>query len=90
MKFDEEPNYSKLISLFEGFIGPNPAVRPIKTDGAQKVIKLPKVFGWDFSSNILLNFLFIMIARLLVKLDKSVAGWTLEKMTMGSQGRKFV
>ncbi|XP_023512698.1 casein kinase 1-like protein HD16 isoform X1 [Cucurbita pepo subsp. pepo] len=38
MKFDEEPNYSKLISLFEGFIGPNPAVRPIKTDGAQKII----------------------------------------------------
>ncbi|KAJ4971836.1 hypothetical protein NE237_004935 [Protea cynaroides] len=38
MKFDEEPNYSKLISLFEGLIGPNPAVRPINTDGAQKVI----------------------------------------------------
>ncbi|CAN6693507.1 unnamed protein product [Malus baccata var. baccata] len=38
MKFDEEPNYSKLISLFEGLIGSNPAVRPIKTDGAQKII----------------------------------------------------
>ncbi|XP_052186475.1 casein kinase 1-like protein HD16 [Diospyros lotus] len=38
MKFDEEPNYSKLISLFEGLIGPNPAVRPINTDGAQKII----------------------------------------------------
>ena len=37
MKFDEEPNYSKLISLFEGLIGPNPAIRPINTDGAQKV-----------------------------------------------------
>ncbi|MBA0609899.1 hypothetical protein Godav_010826 [Gossypium davidsonii] len=37
MKFDEEPNYSKLISLFEGLIGPNPAVRPINTDGAQKL-----------------------------------------------------
>jgi len=37
MKYDEEPNYSKLISLFEGLIGPNPAVRPINTDGAQKV-----------------------------------------------------
>ncbi|CAL9131494.1 unnamed protein product [Musa acuminata var. zebrina] len=37
MKFDEEPNYSKLISLFDGLIGPNPAVRPINTDGAQKV-----------------------------------------------------
>ncbi|KAK8635327.1 hypothetical protein V6N13_004068 [Hibiscus sabdariffa] len=38
MKFDEEPNYSKLISLFEVLIGPNPAVRPINTDGAQKII----------------------------------------------------
>ncbi|CAN6465488.1 unnamed protein product [Victoria cruziana] len=38
LKFDEEPNYSKLISLFDGLIGPNPAVRPINTDGAQKII----------------------------------------------------
>ncbi|KAJ0988455.1 hypothetical protein J5N97_006811 [Dioscorea zingiberensis] len=38
MKFDEEPNYSKLISLFEGLIGSNPAIRPINTDGAQKII----------------------------------------------------
>lgn len=37
LKFDEEPNYSKLISLFDGIIGPNPAVRPIITEGAQKV-----------------------------------------------------
>ncbi|BBN20191.1 hypothetical protein MPTK1_8g17200 [Marchantia polymorpha subsp. ruderalis] len=36
MKFDEEPNYAKLILLFEGILGPNPAVRPINTDGAQK------------------------------------------------------
>lgn len=38
MKFDEEPDYSKLISLFEGLLGPNPAIRPINTDGAQKII----------------------------------------------------
>ncbi|KAJ9183116.1 hypothetical protein P3X46_007022 [Hevea brasiliensis] len=38
MKFDEEPNYSKLISLFDGLIGPNPAIRPINTEGAQKII----------------------------------------------------
>ncbi|KAJ6844937.1 casein kinase 1-like protein HD16 [Iris pallida] len=37
MKFDEEPNYSKLISLFDWLIGPNPAIRPINTDGALKV-----------------------------------------------------
>ncbi|KAL6000895.1 Casein kinase 1-like protein hd16 [Asimina triloba] len=38
MKFDEEPNYSKLISLFDSLIGPNPAIRPINTDGAQKIM----------------------------------------------------
>ncbi|GFZ18229.1 protein kinase family protein [Actinidia rufa] len=38
LKFDEEPNYSKLISVFEGLIGLNPAIRPINTDGAQKII----------------------------------------------------
>ncbi|KAF9611349.1 hypothetical protein IFM89_030138 [Coptis chinensis] len=38
MKFDEEPNYSKLISVFETLIGSNPAIRPINTYGAQKII----------------------------------------------------
>lgn len=38
MKFDEEPNYSKLISLFGSLLGPDPAIRPINTDGAQKVV----------------------------------------------------
>ncbi|XP_074321378.1 casein kinase 1-like protein HD16 [Silene latifolia] len=38
LKFDEEPNYSKLIALFDGLIGSNPSIRPINTDGAQKII----------------------------------------------------
>nr|CAB3475874.1 unnamed protein product [Digitaria exilis] len=38
LKFDEEPNYAKCISLFDGIVGPNPDVRPINTDGAQKLI----------------------------------------------------
>ncbi|XP_020087890.1 casein kinase 1-like protein HD16 [Ananas comosus] len=38
LKFDEEPNYAKCISLFDGIVGPNPDIRPIKTDGAQKLI----------------------------------------------------
>ncbi|XWS17690.1 hypothetical protein CRYUN_Cryun33cG0089000 [Craigia yunnanensis] len=38
LKFDEEPNYAKYISLFDGIVGPNPAIRPINTDGAQKLI----------------------------------------------------
>ncbi|WOL14142.1 casein kinase 1-like protein HD16 [Canna indica] len=38
LKFDEEPNYTKCISLFDGLVGPNPDIRPINTDGAQKLI----------------------------------------------------
>ncbi|KAG0462932.1 hypothetical protein HPP92_021408 [Vanilla planifolia] len=38
LKFDEEPNYAKCISLFDGIIVANPDYRPINTDGAQKLI----------------------------------------------------
>ncbi|KAJ8458576.1 hypothetical protein OPV22_031502 [Ensete ventricosum] len=38
LKFDEEPDYAKCISLFDGIVGPNPDIRPINTDGAQKLI----------------------------------------------------
>lgn len=38
LRFDEEPNYAKYISLFDGIVGPNPDIRPINTDGAQKLI----------------------------------------------------
>lgn len=37
MKFDEEPNYGKLISLFDCLIEPCAPLRPIKIDGALKV-----------------------------------------------------
>lgn len=37
MKFDEEPNYSKLISLFDSLINPCTYLRPIRIDGALKV-----------------------------------------------------
>ncbi|KAF6167303.1 hypothetical protein GIB67_043164 [Kingdonia uniflora] len=37
LKFDEEPNYAKYISLFDGIVGTNPEARPLNTDGAQKV-----------------------------------------------------
>ncbi len=46
MKFDEEPNYGKLVSLFDGILGPNPAVRPINTDGAQKVGFVKRFFSF--------------------------------------------
>ncbi|XP_027124721.1 casein kinase 1-like protein HD16 isoform X1 [Coffea arabica] len=38
LKFDEEPNYAKCVSLFDGIVGPNPDIRPINTEGAQKLI----------------------------------------------------
>ncbi|KAG0539367.1 hypothetical protein BDA96_03G316300 [Sorghum bicolor] len=38
LKFDEEPNYAKCVSFFDSVVGPNPDVRPINTDGAQKLI----------------------------------------------------
>ncbi|CAM0882778.1 unnamed protein product [Alopecurus aequalis] len=38
LKFDEEPNYAKCISLFDSIVGPNPDIRPLNTDGAQKLI----------------------------------------------------
>lgn len=37
MKFDEEPNYPKLISFFESLIEPCGSLRPIRIDGALKV-----------------------------------------------------
>ncbi|KAJ6824351.1 casein kinase 1-like protein HD16 isoform X1 [Iris pallida] len=38
LKFDEEPNYARFISLFDGIVSPNPDIRPINTIGAQKLI----------------------------------------------------
>ncbi|KAL4563946.1 hypothetical protein LXL04_027995 [Taraxacum kok-saghyz] len=37
MKFDEEPNYSKLIALFENCLVSNASLRPLRIDGALKV-----------------------------------------------------
>jgi hypothetical protein len=43
MRFDEEPNYAKLISLFDELIEPQ-HLRPIRIDGALKVILHQKFF----------------------------------------------
>ncbi|MBA0716661.1 hypothetical protein Golax_015473 [Gossypium laxum] len=37
MKFDEEPNYAKLISFFESLIEPCTPLQPIRIDGALKI-----------------------------------------------------
>ncbi|PPS06928.1 hypothetical protein GOBAR_AA13696 [Gossypium barbadense] len=41
MKFDEEPNYAKLISFFESLIEPCTPLQPIRIDGALKVVVMP-------------------------------------------------
>lgn len=38
LKFDEEPNYARYISLFRGIIGQNPYIWPVHTDVAQEVV----------------------------------------------------
>ncbi|XP_076910389.1 casein kinase 1-like protein HD16, partial [Bidens hawaiensis] len=38
LKFDEEPNYAKYVSLFDGIVSPNPDSRPINTNSAQRLI----------------------------------------------------
>lgn len=38
LKFDEKPNYAKYISFFDEIVGPDPGVRPVITDGAQKLL----------------------------------------------------
>ncbi|KAL6524055.1 Casein kinase 1-like protein hd16 [Orobanche minor] len=40
LKFDEEPNYAKYISLFDGIVGKDPDIRPIDTEGARKLIQV--------------------------------------------------
>ena len=40
MKFDEEPDYSKLISFFESLIEPRSPLRPIRIDGALKATSI--------------------------------------------------
>ncbi|KAF8023218.1 hypothetical protein BT93_F0658 [Corymbia citriodora subsp. variegata] len=40
LKFDEEPNYARYISLFRGIIGENPYVWPMHTDFVQERVQL--------------------------------------------------
>lgn len=50
LKFDEEPNYAKCVSLFDSVVGSNPDIRPLNTDGAQKVSSYIAI--WHFKKNI--------------------------------------
>lgn len=73
MKFDEEPNYSKLISLFLGLLGPDPAMRPINTDGAQKVRIANFSLVW-----VPIGFVTYFFQSLLLFLPDYLSGWPKE------------
>jgi citrate synthase len=62
MKFDEEPNYAKLISIFDGLIEA-PASRPVRIDGALKVCT-------NYSLHIYLYFF------VLIFICSRTIGWT--------------
>jgi len=101
MKFDEEPNYSKLISLFDSLIEPCTPLRPIRIDGALKVCyECPnyKHLSWflffvAFSSydncTPRARFMIVNIWCHIFRLVKNVADclWILKKMN--SLKRKF-
>uniref|UniRef100_A0A453FEV2 non-specific serine/threonine protein kinase n=2 Tax=Aegilops tauschii subsp. strangulata TaxID=200361 RepID=A0A453FEV2_AEGTS len=55
LKFDEEPNYAKCISLFDSIVGPNPDIRPINTDGAQKVVLFFSLLFENIASVLLIS-----------------------------------
>uniref|UniRef100_A0A803MLT9 non-specific serine/threonine protein kinase n=1 Tax=Chenopodium quinoa TaxID=63459 RepID=A0A803MLT9_CHEQI len=46
LKFDEDPNYAKYISLFDKIVDSNPDARPINIDGAQKCLAGQKRVQW--------------------------------------------
>jgi len=58
MKFDEEPNYAKLISLFDVLIE-SPASRPIRIDGALKVCTTYFLLSYDSHACPSLSCLFL-------------------------------
>jgi hypothetical protein len=69
MKFDEEPNYTKLISLFDGLIEA-PASRQIRIDRALKVCT-----NYSLSSYIV-RFLYSYIYLFLYyRLDRNMEDW---------------
>jgi hypothetical protein len=78
MKFDEEPNYSKLISLFDSVLGPNPALRPINTEGAQKVMI------WCCFRDILLSSFKLLVGVIVFNVilcfpNQNLSGWAKER-----------
>lgn len=74
LKFDEEPSYAKYISLFDGIVGPNPNIRPINTDGAEKVLVSSSVLMRARVILIIFSAVFIVIFYFPICLAY-MAGW---------------
>jgi len=88
MKYDEEPDYSKLISLFEGLIGPNPAVRPINTDGAQKVHNSSLWLFLSLQSWILLIFAIVSTIQIIYQVGQKRGRLNIEDEDDSQQKKK--
>lgn len=56
LSFDEEPNYAKCISLFDGVVGVNPNIRPINTEGAQQVLMIIHYCEFEFYNKVNIEF----------------------------------
>jgi hypothetical protein len=69
MKFDKEPNYAKLISLFDGLIEAA-ASRQIRNDGALKVCT-----SYSLSSYIVIFLRSYIYLFLYYRLDRNVEDW---------------
>jgi len=96
MRFDEEPNYSKLISLFDELIEPQ-HLRPIRIDGALKVCFftivvdafLPLLYIW---LNCTIDYFYMQAGqkrgRLLVNLEEDEQ--PKKKVRLGSPANQWI
>ena len=96
MRFDEEPNYSKLISLFDELIEPQ-HLRPIRIDGALKVFFftivvdafLPLLYIW---LNCTIDYFYMQAGqkrgRLLVNLEEDEQ--PKKKVRLGSPANQWI
>lgn len=94
MKFDEEPNYAKLISFFESLIEPVTSLRPIRIDGALKVLMYSCImclhdnFGFSLTSYLLSNQVGQKRGRLLINLEEDEQ--PKKKVRLGSPATQWI
>lgn len=95
MKFDEEPNYAKLISFFESLIEPVTSLRPIRIDGALKVFIhiractcLHDNIGFSLTGYLLSNQVGQKRGRLLINLEEDEQ--PKKKVRLGSPATQWI